>query len=274
MTEHYFENSFIRLHYYRFGEGSHNMLCFHGYGMHGRQFKILEGTALASAYTFYGFDLFFHKETKLKDENLERVKAGISKQNFANLIADFCRSENIDRFSVMGYSMGTHYATVLAEELGDRIDRFVAASPSCLRPGSLVRFFSKSSIGNKMLEKLALSEKGLSNMLKLSHRLNLVDDVGYDILSREIATSELRFSFYACFTYLRFFGTDEQRLIASLNGNGIKSIFIFGKRDRMYPPGIGKKLIARLNDVKVIVLDETHEMINRDFVSALSAVLL
>ncbi|HVV56065.1 MAG TPA: alpha/beta hydrolase [Mucilaginibacter sp.] len=274
MTEHYFENSFIRLHYYRFGEGSHSMLCFHGYGMHGKQFKILEGTALASDYTFYGFDLFFHKGTRLSDESIETVKAGISKQDFADLIAGFCRSENIDRFSVMGYSMGTHYATVLAEELGDRIDRFVAASPSCLRPGSLVRFFSKNKAGNKLLEKLALSEKGLSNMLKASRKLNLVDDVGYDILSREIATPELRFSFYACFTYLRFFDTDEQRLIASLNGNGIKSIFIFGKRDRMYPPGIGKKLIARLNNVKVIVLDETHEMINRDFVSALSAALL
>ena len=61
MTDHYFENALVKLHYYKFGNGPQIMLCFHGYGMHGKQFKILEGTALASKYTFYGFDLFFHR---------------------------------------------------------------------------------------------------------------------------------------------------------------------------------------------------------------------
>ena len=62
MTEHYFENSLVNLHYYKFGNGEKKMLCFHGYGMHGKQFKIFE-QPLGSKYTFYGFDLFFHKQT-------------------------------------------------------------------------------------------------------------------------------------------------------------------------------------------------------------------
>lgn len=274
MTDHYFENALVKLHYYKFGNGPQIMLCFHGYGMHGKQFKILEGTGLASKYTFYGFDLFFHKETKLKNQSLETVKAGITKKAFADLIVDFCRAEKIDRFSVLGYSMGSHYATVVAEELGDRVDEYIAISPSCLKPGALVEFFSKSRAGNKLLEKLALSDKGLLNMLKFTRRLGFMDDVGYDILSKEIATADLRFNFYACFTYLRFFETDEAKLTDALNSHHIKSIFIFGQRDQMYPPGIGKKLIAGLQNAEAIILDENHEMINQNFVSALSAALL
>ena len=274
MTDHYFENALVKLHYYKFGNGPQIMLCFHGYGMHGKQFKILEGTELASKYTFFGFDLFFHKETKLKDQSLETVKAGISKKAFAELIIDFCKSEQIERFSVMGYSMGSHYATVVAEELGERINEYIAVSPSCLKPGALVEFFSKSRAGNKLLEKMALSDKWLLNILKLARRLGFVDGVGFDILSKEVTTADLRFNFYACFTYLRFFETDEAKLVASLNGHNIKSIFIFGKRDQMYPPGIGKKLIAGLQNAEVIILDENHEMINQNFVSALSAALL
>src|SRR5476651_279322 len=99
MTDHYFENDLVNLHYYQFGNGPNAMLCFHGYGMHGKQFKILE-TELGSKYTFYGFDLFFHKETKLKDQSLSNVKKGISKKELAALISAFCKYEGIGRFSV------------------------------------------------------------------------------------------------------------------------------------------------------------------------------
>jgi hypothetical protein len=80
MTEHYFEDQFVKLHYYKFGSGPQHMLCFHGFGMHGKQFKLLD-THLGHQYTFWGFDLFFHKETRLKDQSLATVKKGCKKQS-------------------------------------------------------------------------------------------------------------------------------------------------------------------------------------------------
>ncbi|GAA4311338.1 hypothetical protein GCM10023149_06300 [Mucilaginibacter gynuensis] len=274
MTDHYFENALVNLHYYQFGNGEQKMLCFHGYGMHGKQFKLFEDTALSSKYTFYGFDLFFHKQTKLKDQSLPTVKQGITKKQLADLITDFCRHEQIDRFSVIGYSMGTHYATVVVEELADRIDEYIAIAPSSINPGTLVTFFSKNKLGNRILSKLALSETALIKMLGFSKRFGFLDDIGYKILFNEINTPELRFNFYACFTYLRFFETNEPKLIQALDAQNIKSIFIFGKRDKMYPPAMGKAFIAKVKNAEVIILDENHEMINQNFVSALSAVLL
>src|ERR1700712_3839917 len=102
MTEHYFENDLVNLHYYKFGAGPEAMLCFHGYGMHGKQFKLLESD-LGTKYTFYGFDLFFHKQTQLKDQSLPTIKKGIAKKELANLILDFCKQEGIERFSVISY---------------------------------------------------------------------------------------------------------------------------------------------------------------------------
>ena len=133
------------------------MLCFHGYGMHGKQFLLLE-PELGGKYSFFGFDLFFHKETKLHDQSLAAVKARITKKQFAELVDEFCAYENIDRFSVIGYSMGTHYATAVVEELGSRIDEYIVAAPSSIYPGRLVEFFSKYKLGNTLLEILVLSE--------------------------------------------------------------------------------------------------------------------
>ncbi|HVW96028.1 MAG TPA: alpha/beta hydrolase [Mucilaginibacter sp.] len=264
MTDHYFENGLIRLHYYKFGDGPKIMLGFHGYGMHGKQFKILE-PVLGEVYTFIGFDLFFHKETKLKDQSIEAVKKGISKHSFAQLILDFCQTENIKRFSVIGYSMGTHFATVIAEELPTLIDEFIIAAPSSLNPGKLIPFFSKNKTGNRILEKIALNKTFLVKMLHLFRKLSIIDAEAYKILYGEIGTEELRFNFYACFTYLRSFETNEKKLLQALNGQNIKSIFIFGKRDKTFPPHIGKGFIALVNNAKVIVLDEGHEMIKKNF---------
>ena len=273
MTDHYFENDLVNLHYYKFGNGPKSMLCFHGYGMHGKQFKILE-TTLGSKYTFFGFDLFFHKETKLKDQSLPAVKKGISKKALAGLFADFCKHAGIERFSVVGYSMGTHYATIIVEELSQMVDEYIVASPSCLNPGALIAFFSKNRTGNKILEKLALSKTALIGMLKLFRQLRFINDEDYGILYSEIGTTELRFNFYACFTYLRFLETDEPRLLGAINEQNIKSIFIFGKRDKSFPPGIGDGFIKKLKHPEIIILDEGHQMIKRSFAAALTELLL
>ena len=249
------------------------MLCFHGYGMHGKQFISLE-PALGEKYTFYGFDLFFHKETKLKEQSLATIKNPITKKTFADLISEFCDAEHVGRFSVIGYSMGSHFATVTVEELGERVDEYIVAAPSSIEPGFLIKLFSKNRLGNKMLEKLTMSKKALINMLNFTKRIGLIDEVGRNILHKEIDTPELRFNFYASFTYFRLLETDENKLIEMLTIQNIRSIFIFGKRDVMYPPSIGDKFLKKLPKAEVIVLDKNHEMIDKDFVAALSGLLL
>jgi len=249
------------------------MLCFHGYGMHGKQFLLLE-PALGEKYTFYGFDLFFHKETKLKDQSLAAVKKRITKKQLTELIEEFCLYENIGRFSVIGYSMGSHYATVVVEELGDRVDEYIVAAPSSINPGPLIRFFSKNKLGNKLLEKFALSEKALINTLRFVKWIRLIDETGRNILYKEIDTPELRFNFYACFTYLLLLETNEPKLIKTLTEQNIRSIFIFGKRDMMYSPSIGKAFFAQFKQSEIVILDADHEMINEGFVTALKGLLL
>lgn len=273
MTGHYFDHTFVRLHYYKFGTGADNMLCFHGFGMHGKQFKLMTET-FGDKFTFWGFDLFFHKETWLKDQSLATVKKGLQKKELSNLIKDFCKHEQIGRFSVIGYSMGSHYATTVVEELPEMVDEYIVAAPSSINPGALIRYFGKNRTGNKILEKFMLSKKAMVNLIRLCEWFKFIDAAGRDILHNEIGTAELRFALYACFTYLRHLETNEQQLINMLEKHNIRSIFIFGKYDKMYLPAIGKVFFTRLKQAEVIILEENHEMINKNFVSTLAELLL
>lgn len=272
MTNHFFENSFIKLHYYKFGTGTTNMLCFHGFGMHGKQFKILE-EKLGHKYTFWGFDLLFHKQTILKDSSLDTIKKGVTKKQLADVVNAFCEYERITSFSVIGYSMGTHYATGVVEEMPERVKEYIVAAPSSLNPGGIIRFFGKNKIGNKILEKLILNEKATLNLLSLFKRLRIIDASVTDILYKEVSTPELRFALYASFTSLKRFETNEDRLINGLKTHQIKSIFIFGKRDKNYLPTIGDEFFKKYKPTEIIILDETHEMINQNFATRLADLL-
>ncbi|MBK0383211.1 alpha/beta hydrolase [Pedobacter sp. SD-b] len=272
MTDHYFENRFVKMHYYKFGDGNKVMLCFHGYGMHGKQFKVLEDS-LGTVYTFYGFDLFFHKETKLIDQGLNKVKQGISKRELSHLFLEFCESLAIKRFSVISYSMGSFYATALVEEIPEKIDEFVTAAPSSLNAGKLITFLSSNKLGNKFLERLALSDNGMIRLLSVLKSLKVIDQKAYEILYREIATPELRFSFFACTTYMRFLKIDIGKFIDQLNVHKVRSIFIFGKRDKSYPAKIGASVIPKINLSRQLIIDENHDMINKNFAQNLVRLL-
>ncbi len=272
MTDHYFSNDLVVMHYYQFGSGPKSMFCFHGYGMHGRQFKILE-ESMGDQYTFYGFDLFFHKETRLKDQSVAAVKKGITKSQLANLFRDFCDHTGVGRFSILAYSMGSHYATTIVEEIPERIEELFIAAPSSLKPGRILTFLSANRLGNKMLERMALSDKGMTGLLSALKKAKIIDQKAYDILFREISSPELRFSFYACASYMRFLKLDPDKFVAMLNEHQIRSVFIFGERDRSYPPSIGRLLIPKINLARQIVIDENHDMINRNFAKVLSGLL-
>ena len=272
MTNHYFSNDLVDMHYYCFGSGPRTMFCFHGYGMHGRQFKVLEET-MGEQYTFFGFDLFFHKKTVLRDQSVAAVKKGISKGQLAVFFKDFCKEAGVDRFSIIAYSMGSHYATSLIEEMPEYIDELFIAAPSSLKPGKIITFLSGNRVGNKVLERMALSNTSMPRLLSVLKRIKIIDQKGYDILFREVASPELRFSFFACASYMRFLILNTEKFITKLNQHQIRSVFIFGERDKNYPAVIGSAIIPRINLAKQLVIDENHDMINANFANVLSRLL-
>lgn len=272
MTSHFFSNDLAEMHYFRFGNGPKRMLCFHGYGMHGRQFHVLK-ESMGDKYTFYGFDLFFHKKTMLKDQSIRAVKQGISKSQLAAFFEDFCKQTGIDKFSIIAYSMGSHYATSLVEEIPQRIEELFIAAPSSLKPGKIITFLSSNRIGNKVLERMALSDSGMTRLLTVLRTTKIIDQKGYDILFKEVSSPDLRFSFYACASYMRFLTLNAEKFVSNLNHYHIKSIFIFGERDRNYPPSIGHAIIRQIHSAKQLVLNENHDMINLNFANELSRLL-
>lgn len=268
MTSHFFNHPIVDLHYYRFGTGPQKMLCFHGYGMHGRQFKVLEHE-FGDTYTFYGFDLFFHKQTAIRDLSLANLKRGITKAEFCELMLAFCKQEAINDFSMMAYSLGTNYAIIMAESRQFKIDTVFLIAPAFLKIPPIVKVLAKNGLANFCFRKLFLSENGVGALLNVAKAIGIVDAQGYEILKAELATKELRFTFYATVTYLRHTQPNLKDLVQVLNEQNRKTVFIFGKRDQLFPQHIADNLIAKLNTTKKVILDEDHDLVNANLANHL-----
>lgn len=261
LNKHFFEHPLATVCYYSFGKGEQVMLCFHGLGMHGKQFYCLSDE-LGEEFTFYGFDLFFHQDTELVDNSLETIRKGLPPEKFAKLVHDFCAALAIDKFSVIAYSMGTLYAATIIDHLATRVQQAFLIAPSFLRIKPIVTFLSANTIGNFLFRKLALSKNGLLNLLRLMRTTRILDYNSTEILWREIATPELRFKMYANITYLNLLQVNKRQLAQKTNTHDIPLYFIFGKNDKTVRPTLTKYVNRYFPRAKVLVLEQNHDLVN------------
>lgn len=251
----------VNLHYYCFGNGPKIMLCFHGYGMHGKQFTVLE-EKFGDDYTFYGLDLFFHSKTKLKNQSLNHIKEPLTKEEFSRIITDFCEHLSIDRFSIIAYSLGTHYASVVAELNANKIDKIFMLAPSFLRIFYLFHLLANNKVANYSFYKLFMNKTAIVSTLQFIYKIGLLDHKLYEILYSEMNVPEMRFALYANVTFLRHLETNPDKLSNILNMHDTKIYFIFGKRDKIYHSKLADRLIPKLKNVSKLVIDEDHDMVN------------
>ncbi|MDQ7947774.1 MAG: alpha/beta hydrolase [Pedobacter sp.] len=263
MTSRYFHHQLVDLHYYRFGSGPKAMLCFHGYGMHGRQFRVLE-SQLGESYTFYGFDLFFHNQTKLRHPSLAHIKDPIDIPAFLELMEAFCMHESIERFSVIAYSMGTHYASVLTTLMASRIDDVFMLAPSFLRVFFLLDLLAKNKTANLIFYRLFMSARVMKTALFIGKKLLLIADKDYQVLCKEMAEPSMRYAFYGNVTYSRHLDVRKDVFTKALNLHHVRCHFIFGERDRVYHAKIADQLMANLTHATKTILDEDHDMVNEN----------
>src|SRR6187401_3220415 len=87
------------LFYEKTGTGTDALLFFHGFG---QDHSVFSETVqrLSSFYTCYSFDLFYHGQSKKLHDN------AMTETEWQNYLELFFKQENINRFSLLGFSIG------------------------------------------------------------------------------------------------------------------------------------------------------------------------
>jgi len=259
----FYSNDHVKLHYYEYGNGPDILLAFHGFGMRGTQFRVLE-SAFSSKYKIYSFDLFFHGETELRDSSLSTVRKGLNPQEYGNHIRDFINSLNTDnkKISLLSYSMGSLMALSVLENLPESIDSVFFIAPDGFKPNKLLQIGSRNLLINRFLYKMVYSPKTINLLLDFILKLKYIDSSLHYILRNECKTTETRLAGYNSITYHAKLSFEQNRIAELLNNNEINSFFYFGATDILFPAKIGIGFSKKLKNSKLMVLQEGHDLVN------------
>jgi pimeloyl-ACP methyl ester carboxylesterase len=240
-----------KVHYHEYGSGDKPMLAFHGYGMTGKQFHVLEKSILTQ-YHIYGFDHFFHGESKLDPDWSEpRILQGMSKEMVKQYLEAWFKVYGRQRISLMAYSIGANFALILLEEYPDLVNEIILMAPDGLSVYKGFHFLTHKPFG-KFLFRKAMKSKWLApSLLKNLKWVHFIDNSLYKIAYNEVDTEQKRLDVYYTLNLIKSLKPDTQKIASAVNQYHIKCRLIFGKHDKLFPQSAAMAFIEMIADAEV-----------------------
>lgn len=250
-------------HYHEYGSGKKPMLAFHGYGMTGKQFHVLEQSVLQE-YHVYGFDHFFHGDSKLSGWTEAQITSGMPKALVKLYIEEWFKQFGRQRFSVMGYSIGANIALILVEEYADLINDVILMAPDGLSVYKGFHFLTHKPAGRLFFKTVTKSKWLAPSLIKGLRKVGFIDDSLFNIAYNEIDTEQKRQDVYYTLNLIRLLKPDTAKVAQLINRYGINCRLIFGKDDNLFPKSAATPFLNKLDNAEVYEVPLGHWLVVKE----------
>jgi len=247
-------------HFHEYGEGDKPMLAFHGYGMTGRQFHVLKNSVLKK-YHVYGFDHFFHGESRLHNWTEKEILAGMPRVRVREYAEQWFKQYGRQRFSVMAYSIGANIALILVEEYADLIDDVILMAPDGLSVYKGFDILRNKSYGKYLFRQVTKSKWLAPSTLKALRRVRFIDDSLYQIAYSEMDTEQKRLDVYYTLNLIKLLTPEVVKTAHLINEHNITCTLIFGKYDELFPKKAAMPFIHLLKNPEVHEVKMGHWLV-------------
>lgn len=261
MQKAYFEYEGYKVHYAIIGKGDSYLFAFHGYGQEGAVFNAFENS-LGKHYTIIAFDLFHHGGSNYPIGLAPDT--AIETSVYKAMLEVLLTKVGIDKFGLMGYSMGGRICLQLLTMFGDRIDELYLFAPDGIKRSNGYAFGTYTLVG-KALFKLMIDAGGIMlGALKLGNRLGIVNSKAYAFFVTQVNSKPKRRKLYNTWQAYRRFKPNLNSVAHQLN-NGTTTMHLFtGRYDKVLPPWTVNRLLKKLtNNTVNNQLESGHDLISQ-----------
>lgn len=234
------------------GHGPNALLLFHGFGQDSTAFEKLT-PALASSHTCYSFDLFFHGQSTWAqgDQPLE-------KETWKQMLQQFLTENKIDRFSVLGFSLGARFAVSAAEKFAPRIDQLLLLAPDGITESSWYRIATSSSLLRSYFRSMIHKPSRFFTLLSLAGRLRLSSATLLRFAESQMNTEEKRSRVYHAWVVFRHLTVNIRAVASLLKQNKVYILVILAKQDYVITEDKMRPLLQQVPDVRLEVVNSRH----------------
>lgn len=234
------------------GHGPNVLLLFHGFGQDNTAFEKLT-SAFASSHTCYSFDLFFHGQSTWShgDQPLE-------KETWKQIIQQFLTENKIDRFSVLGFSLGARFALTAAEEFAPKLDHLFLMAPDGITIDSWYRIATSSSLLRSYFRSMIHKPSRFFTLLSLAGRLRLSSATLLRFAESQMNTEEKRSRVYHAWVVFRHLTVNIREVVSLLKQNNIRTVVILAKQDHVITQDKMRPLLQHLPDARLELVNSRH----------------
>ena len=250
------QNRENRLFYKKVPGGKKSLILFHGFGQDHTLFQPWF-SRLSEQFTVYSVDVFFHGKSS-------RPNKPLVKNEWKQIFTVFLEKENIDHFSLGGYSLGGRFVFASALSFPSRVDHVILIAPDGIYR-SFWYNFATFPLFQGLFNYLMRHPAIFGNWLNFFERNQLANDSLVRFARRELGPKENRIRVYQSWVYLKPLKFPKKRIRETFRKYKFKTFLIQGSKDNIVPPDKINPVFEGLDSVRAITGEKKHhELIDYD----------
>jgi pimeloyl-ACP methyl ester carboxylesterase len=249
---HFFEDPKALLHYSEYGEGKKVILCFHGFGQTSSHFHELE-EVMKEEYKIYNFDLFYHGQSFWHQKD-----KAISKDYWASMIARFLKEKRIDKFSLLGFSMGGKFALSIFESFPDKIEKIILIAPDGIKTSFWYSLATYPVGARFFFRRIILKPNLYFNIVKFLRFFRIVDAGLLRFANTQMITKEQRRRVYYTWIVFKELKFNMNKIAALFIQHQVKLEMFLGMHDKIITEKNMNMLLHKLNQYDMHLLEAGH----------------
>lgn len=242
---------FQKPHRFVYGNGPKVMLAFHGIGQDHRCFlPLIE--VLKDQYTFYLFDLPFHGQSPaLTSEKL-------TLNDWKAFLEDFLSANKIEKFSIMGFSMGGKFALAILQLFPQRIESCWLLAPDGITESPWYRLATRFWLSKNLFRFFVSNVNHFKKLSNILVSIGLIEKSAVKFAETTLSTPAQRERVYRSWIGFSLIRADMKLVARFVKENNIDLKIFLGKYDALLPAHYVHPLTKRLLNVKPIILKTGH----------------
>ncbi len=184
--------------------------------------------------TVFAIDLPFHGGS-IGLTGMDRVEEGLNSRALQSWFTFFLSSHSVQRFELIGYSMGARLVLCLCESFLSRIDSIHLIAPDGFVSNKSYRFATRTILGRAMFKRLPNYYGLIHKLAGFSNRIGLLDPKVTKLVLDHTSGKTRSEQLYKTWTYLRYMQPDLDRLAAILALESKNVIVHLGEFDAIIP---------------------------------------
>lgn len=240
------------LHYHVSGNGLKPLLVFHGFGQDNKSLAELF-KKISNQYTVYSFDIFFHGKSEW-----DYGEKPLEKKFLKELLSAFLTKHNIDRFCVLGFSMGGKFALASLEAFPEKIESVFLLAPDGIRINPWYRLATSTGAMRALLKSMILKPERFQLIANVAFKVGLIGKGTLHFVESQMNRKEKREQVYYSWVVFRRLKFDMSLLASLINSKNIGLTIIIGKYDKIITAKSMDRLLRRVSKHKFEILETGH----------------